>query len=83
MAVATHPRFVLVGMAYTLSGSAFIGLASRAFRHRGARRRTGSDAGLPSRHADADDVAWHAHRGRHSLTNAPAVRSSEFRPAII
>ncbi len=45
MAVATHPRFVLVGMAYTYLASAFIGLAVSRFRHRSqaapaARRET-------------------------------------------
>jgi CDP-diacylglycerol--serine O-phosphatidyltransferase len=33
--VATHPRFVLVAMAYTYLASAFIGLAITRFRHRG------------------------------------------------
>ena len=35
MAVATHPRIVLVGMAYTYLFSAFIGMALARFRHRG------------------------------------------------
>jgi CDP-diacylglycerol---serine O-phosphatidyltransferase len=35
MAIATHPRFVLVAMAYTYLASAFIGLAMSRFRHRG------------------------------------------------
>jgi CDP-diacylglycerol---serine O-phosphatidyltransferase len=34
MAIATHPRFVLVAMAYTYLASAFIGLAVTRFRHR-------------------------------------------------
>lgn len=34
MAVATHPRFVLVGMAYTYLLSAFVGLAVSKLRHR-------------------------------------------------
>jgi CDP-diacylglycerol--serine O-phosphatidyltransferase len=33
--VATHPRFVLVAIAYTYLASAFIGLAITRFRHRG------------------------------------------------
>ena len=45
MAVATHPRFVLVGMAYTYLASAFIGHAVSRFRRRSqaapaARRET-------------------------------------------
>jgi CDP-diacylglycerol---serine O-phosphatidyltransferase len=36
MAVATHPRFVLVGMAYTYLASAFIGQLLTRLRHRGA-----------------------------------------------
>ncbi len=35
MAVATHPRFVLVGMAYAYLLSAFIGQAMTRIRHRG------------------------------------------------
>jgi CDP-diacylglycerol--serine O-phosphatidyltransferase len=34
--VATHPRYVLVGMAYVYLASAFIGQALTRFRHRGA-----------------------------------------------
>jgi CDP-diacylglycerol---serine O-phosphatidyltransferase len=36
MAIATHPKFVLVGLAYTYLLSAFLGLAASRFRHRGA-----------------------------------------------
>jgi CDP-diacylglycerol--serine O-phosphatidyltransferase len=35
--VTTHPRFVLVGMAYTYLASAFIGMAVTRFQHRGGR----------------------------------------------
>ena len=35
-AVATHPRFVLVAIAYAYLSSAFIGLALTRFRHRGS-----------------------------------------------
>jgi CDP-diacylglycerol---serine O-phosphatidyltransferase len=35
MAIATHPRFVLVAMAYTYLASAFVGMALTRFRHRG------------------------------------------------
>ena len=49
--VATHPRFVLVAMAYTYLASAFIGQAITRFRHRGGRvpveTRPGIDAGHP------------------------------------
>ena len=34
MAIATHPRFVLVAMAYTYLASAFIGMAMSRLRHR-------------------------------------------------
>jgi CDP-diacylglycerol--serine O-phosphatidyltransferase len=37
MAVATHPRYVLVVIAYSYLASAFVGLALSRFRHRGAR----------------------------------------------
>jgi hypothetical protein len=35
--IFTHPRIVLVVMAYTYLASAFIGLALHRFRHRGGR----------------------------------------------
>src|SRR5580765_2385535 len=35
--VTTHPRFVLLGMAYTYLSSAFIGMAITRFQHRGGR----------------------------------------------
>jgi len=35
MAIATHPRFVLVVLAYSYLASAFIGMAVTRFRHRG------------------------------------------------
>src|SRR5216684_2515226 len=35
--VATHPRFVLVAMAYTYLASAFVGMAMTRFKHRGGR----------------------------------------------
>ena len=40
MAIATHPRFVLVAMAYAYLASAFIGWPSRAFAIAVSRRRT-------------------------------------------
>ena len=35
MAIATHPRFVLLGLAYTYLASAFVGMAITRFKHRG------------------------------------------------
>jgi CDP-diacylglycerol--serine O-phosphatidyltransferase len=37
MLIATHPRFVLVAMAYSYLASAFVGLALTRFRRRGGR----------------------------------------------
>src|SRR5215510_16118768 len=37
VAIATHPRFVLVAMAYTYLASAFIGMAVTRIKHRGGR----------------------------------------------
>jgi CDP-diacylglycerol--serine O-phosphatidyltransferase len=37
VAVATHPRFVLVVMAYSYLASAFVGMAITRFKHRGGR----------------------------------------------
>jgi len=37
MLIATHPRFMLVAMAYSYLASAFIGLAITRFKHRGDR----------------------------------------------
>src|SRR5947207_2851159 len=37
MLIATHPRFMLVAMAYSYLASAFVGLAITRFRHRGGR----------------------------------------------
>jgi len=51
MAIATHPRFVLVAMAYTYLASAFIGMAMTRLRHR-------EQAPVPasSTHAAADRI---------------------------
>ena len=35
MAIATHPQFVLVAMAYSYLASAFVGMAISRMRHRG------------------------------------------------
>jgi CDP-diacylglycerol---serine O-phosphatidyltransferase len=48
MAIATHPRFVLVGAAYSYLLSAFIGLAISRFRHRGARTAVDPAASQPA-----------------------------------
>jgi CDP-diacylglycerol--serine O-phosphatidyltransferase len=58
MLIATHPRLVLVVMAYTYLASAFIGLAVSRLRHRGGKGVSGpgSDAAdplLPSRDSAA------------------------------
>jgi CDP-diacylglycerol---serine O-phosphatidyltransferase len=37
MAIATHPRYVLLAVAYAYLASAFVGLAISRFRHRGGR----------------------------------------------
>jgi len=55
--ITTHPRFVLVAMAYTYLASAFIGMAITRIKHRGGR-------GLP---ADAPDQSTpHAPPARDS-----------------
>lgn len=55
MAIATHPRFVLVSMAYAYLASAFIGLALTRLRHRGQAPAptSGQTSGMPR----ADDRA--------------------------
>jgi CDP-diacylglycerol---serine O-phosphatidyltransferase len=47
VAVATHPRFVLVVMAYSYLASAFIGMAITRFKHRGGRGQL-ADGSLPA-----------------------------------
>src|SRR5213078_4517510 len=37
MLIATHPRFVLVALAYFYLASPFVGMAIMRFRHRGGR----------------------------------------------
>jgi CDP-diacylglycerol--serine O-phosphatidyltransferase len=41
MLVTTHPRYVLVAMAYSYLASAFVGLAISRLRHRGSRNASG------------------------------------------
>jgi CDP-diacylglycerol--serine O-phosphatidyltransferase len=50
MLIATHPRFMLVAMAYSYLASAFVGMAITRFRHRGR---------LPAADAEAEPVADH------------------------
>jgi CDP-diacylglycerol--serine O-phosphatidyltransferase len=45
MLVATHPRFVLVAVAYSYLASAFIGMIMTRLRHRGGERLPGQSAG--------------------------------------
>ena len=54
MAVATHPRLVLVAMAYTYLSSAFIGMALTRFRHRGQPAPAAAPATDPGADADVD-----------------------------
>jgi CDP-diacylglycerol--serine O-phosphatidyltransferase len=51
MLVTTHPRYVLVAMAYSYLASAFIGLAFTRLRHRGDRNVSGQ-----SGHEDSPSV---------------------------
>ena len=53
MAIATHPRFVLVAMAYAYLMSAFIGLALTRFRHRGQQAQAAGPASDTTPSADA------------------------------
>ena len=48
VAVATHPRFVLVAMAYSYLASAFIGMLITRFKHRGGRGQPAADGSLPA-----------------------------------
>ncbi len=52
MAVATHPRFVLAGLAYTYLASAFIGLAVTRLRHRGGPPPAASASDHPAAASD-------------------------------
>jgi CDP-diacylglycerol--serine O-phosphatidyltransferase len=53
MAIATHPRFVLVAMAYAYLVSAFVGLALTRLRHRGQQAQAAGHAADPSPSTDA------------------------------
>jgi len=61
MAIATHPRIVLVVVAYSYLASAFIGMAITRFRRRGGRPDQHEDAGAArsTGHQSARDAAGH------------------------
>ena len=52
--ITVHPRFVLVGLAYSYLASAFIGMAITRFRPRGGRGVSGDAPQQPAREALAD-----------------------------
>jgi CDP-diacylglycerol--serine O-phosphatidyltransferase len=52
MLIATHPRFMLVAMAYSYLASAFIGLAITRFRHRGRVPFADAESQQSSDHRD-------------------------------
>src|SRR5712692_7179907 len=52
MLIATHPRFMLVAMAYSYLASAFIGLAITRFRHRGRLPAADAESGPVSDRRD-------------------------------
>jgi phosphatidylserine synthase len=47
VAIATHPRGVLVVLAYSYLASAFVGQAITRFKHRGGRSGGAADADQP------------------------------------
>jgi hypothetical protein len=49
MLIATHPRIMLVAMAYGYLASAFIGLAIARFRHRGRTPAVDADRAAAER----------------------------------
>jgi CDP-diacylglycerol--serine O-phosphatidyltransferase len=56
MAIATHPRFVLVAMAYTYLASAFVGMAITRMRHRGDHGQQASPHTVPIDPPSRDSV---------------------------
>jgi CDP-diacylglycerol--serine O-phosphatidyltransferase len=56
MLIATHPRFVLVVLAYSYLLSAFVGLAVSRFQHRGGRAPA-SEAVHPPADSEHRDTA--------------------------
>jgi CDP-diacylglycerol--serine O-phosphatidyltransferase len=55
MLIATHPRFMLVAIAYVYLASAFVGLAVTRLKHRG--ERGDSAAAVPAGSIDRDSAA--------------------------
>jgi CDP-diacylglycerol---serine O-phosphatidyltransferase len=55
--VTTHPRFVLVGMAYTYLASGLIGMAITRFQHRGGRVPAPTNQSNPVKVDDRDSAA--------------------------
>jgi hypothetical protein len=57
--ITTHPRFVLVLVAYSYLASAFVGLAITRFRHRGGRSVAAGQQPAAERddHPEARDTA--------------------------
>jgi CDP-diacylglycerol---serine O-phosphatidyltransferase len=57
MLIATHPRFMLVAIAYVYLASAFVGLAITRFKHRGERGVDSAAAAVPAEPIDRDSAA--------------------------
>src|SRR5262245_66436090 len=57
MLIATHPRFMLVAIAYFYLASAFVGLAITRFKHRGGRGGDSAAAAVPAEPIDRDSAA--------------------------
>ena len=57
MLIATHPRFMLVAIAYVYLASAFVGLAITRFKHRGERGGDAPAAAVPAKSIDRDSAA--------------------------
>jgi hypothetical protein len=53
MLIATHPRFMLVAMAYSYLASAFVGMAITRFRHRGRLPAAGPESEPAAEHRDS------------------------------
>jgi CDP-diacylglycerol--serine O-phosphatidyltransferase len=56
MLIATHPRFMLVAIAYVYLASAFVGLAVTRFKHRGERGGDSAAAAVPVQSIDRDSA---------------------------
>lgn len=71
MAVATHPRYVLVGMAYTYLASAFVGLAVTRFGRRAPDTAEPDDAAGTGAPARMDSAALADAAGKSGKTIRP------------